>query len=274
MTITGQVFARGAQCAALSLAVSAASALDSRAAGADEPAAPARYTPYVDRGNAVPAPFAYVQPGITATLRAGRPAVMEASLGFAAGLTSRLWVDGALGTLKMTPDLGYHSFQIGPNAMLVDTPAFELAATTHVSFAADDGRLVEQIEPGLFWVARAAHKLRLDAGLFVDANPGATATFGLRVPLSFSFQLTTRVFASVSTGMTVGSFADTRGTTAIPLGVALGWGERLALGARPVGVAVLPSIVFPELLKPGATEAFRPGFVAVGLTFIFASRLW
>jgi hypothetical protein len=271
MTIAWQVFARGLRCVVLFVAVSA---LDARAAGADEPVAPARYTPYVDRGNAVPAPFAYVQPGITATLRAAKPAVMEASLGFAAGLTSRVWVDGSLGTLAMTPGVGYHSFQIGPNAMLVDTPAFELAATTHVSFGAADGRLVEQIEPGLFWVARAAHKLRLDAGLFVDANPGPTATFGLRVPVTFSFQLTTRVFAAVNTGMTVGSFADTRGTTAIPVGVAFGWGDRLALGARPIGVAVLPSIMFPELLKPGAAETFRPGFVAVGLAFIFASRLW
>lgn len=252
-------------------AMGAAIALDSAAACAEKPA---RYTPYVDRGNAVPAPFAYVQPGFTATLRAGEPTVLEASLGFAVGLSSRVWVDGSVGTLKLAPDVGVHSFQIGPNAMLVDTRPFELAATTHVSFGASDGRPVEQIEPGLFWVARAAHELRVDAGLFVDANPGPTATFGLRVPLTFSFQISPHVFTAVNTGMTVGSFADTHRTTAIPFGVAFGWGERFGGAPRPLGVAVMPSLSFPELLKPGAAEPFRPGLAAVGISVIVASRLW
>jgi hypothetical protein len=261
-------------CALFSVALGA---LESPAAGAGEPAAPAppaRYTPYVDRGNAVPAPFAYVQPGITATLRAGAPTLMEASLGFAVGLTSHVWVDGSVGTLKMAPSLGFHSLQIGPNALLASTSDFELCATTHVSFAADDGRLVEQIEPGLFWVARAAHTLRIDTGIFVDANPGPNTTIGLRLPMTVTFQLTSHVFAAVNTGMTVGSFADTAGTTAIPAGVSFGWGERLGRELRPIGVAVLPSILFPALIQPGAAETLRPGYAAVGLSVVVASRLW
>jgi hypothetical protein len=261
----------------LGVALGASSGLDPRVAGAFEPAAPpplAPYTPYVDRGNAVPAPYAYGQPGVTATLRAGTPTVLEGSVGFGVGLTSRLWADGSLGTLKMMPTWGFHSLQIGPNALLVDTPAFELDVTTHVSFAADDGRPVEQIEPGIFAVAHAAHALRLDTGLFVDVNPGPATTTGLRVPVALAFQITPHVYAIVNSGVTVGSFADTAGTTAIPLGLTLGWGDRFGGPPRPVGVVVLPSILFPELLKPGAEETLRPGYAAVGLTFAVVSRLW
>jgi hypothetical protein len=245
-------------------------------AAADEPPAPAppaRYTPYVERGNAVPAPYAYVQPGFTATLRAGEPTVLEAGLGYALGLTSRLWVDGSVGTLETTPTLGFHSLQIGPNALLVDTPAFELIASAHVSFLADDGRPVEQIEPGLLSVERVAH-LRFDTGLYFDANPGSTATFGLKAPVSVAFQITPHVFAAVNTGLTVGSFADGAGTTAIPVGLTLGWGERFGRGEHPISVAVVPSILFPELIKPGAAEVLRPGYAQVGLTLYVVSRLW
>ncbi len=207
-----------------------ASALGSRGAGAGEPAPPAppappaKYTPYVDRGNAVPAPYIYGQPGFTATLRADAPTVLEASLGFGVGISSRVWVDGSLGTLKLTPGLGYHSLQLGPNALLVDTPAFELDVTTHVSFAAGDGRPVEQVEPGVFLVARAAHEVRLDTGIFFDANPGPVSTFGLRVPVNVALQITPHVFTIVTTGVNVGAFADTARTTAIPAGLTLGWG--------------------------------------------------
>jgi hypothetical protein len=259
----------------LSVALGAASALASRGAGAEEPTPPVPltpYTPYVDRGNAVPAPFGYIQPGLAATLRPGAPTLWEASVAYGIGLTSHVWLDGAVGTLKLAPGLSFHSFQIGPNLLLVDNSAFELAATTHVTFGAYDGRPVEQIEPGLFWVVRAAHELRLDTGVFVDANPGPIFTLGLKVPVSLAFQLTRHVYAAVNTGLNVGSFADTVGTTAIPVGMTFGWGERL--GARPVGVAVVPTILFPELIKPGVADAFRPGYVAVGLSFVLGSRLW
>jgi hypothetical protein len=259
---------------AVCIVLGATCARDSRADGGAEPAAPpARYTPYIERGNAVPAPYAYAAPAFTATVRAGKPTVLEAGLGGGLGLTSHLWLDGSLGTLKMTPTLGYHSFQIGPNALLVDTPAFELDATFHVSFPADDGRPVEQLEPGLLSVVHLA-QLRLDTGLYIDANPGPTTTFGLKVPVSVAFQLTSHVFGVVNTGVTVGSFDDTAGTTAIPVGLTLGWGDRIGRGARPIGVGLLPSISFPELIKPGARETLRPGYAAVGVTFFVVSRLW
>ncbi len=36
----------------------------------------------------------------------------------------------------------------------------------------------------------------------------------------------------------------------------------------------MPSVLFPELVKPGADEVLRPGYAAVGLTFAVVSRLW
>jgi hypothetical protein len=237
------------------------------------PAPPARYTPYVDRGQSLPAPYAYAAPGLTATLRTGKPTLLEASLAGGVGLTSHLWVDGTLGTLALTPRLSFHSVQIGPNALLVDTPAFELDVTTHVTIGAEDGRPIEQIEPGVFSVIHAGHTLRFDAGLFVDANPGPTTTFGVRVPVSVAFQLTDHVYGIVNSGVTVGDFADTAKTTAIPAGLTLGWGDRVGRGAHPLGFGVLPSISFPELIKPGAAELFRPGYVAFGITLFVVSKL-
>jgi hypothetical protein len=234
---------------------------------------PAPYTPYVDRGQSVPAPYAYAAPGLTATLRPGKPTLLEASLAGGVGLTSHLWLDGTLGTIALTPRLSYHSLQIGPSALLVDTPAFELDVTTHVTIGAEDGRPVEQIEPGVFSVIHVGHALRLDTGFYVDANPGPTLTFGLRLPVSVAFQLGTHAYAVVNTGATVGNLEDTMGTTAIPVGLTLGWGDRIGRGAHPPGVGVLPSISFPELIKPGCADPFRPGYLAVGLTFVVVSRL-
>lgn len=262
-------------CAALFIALGVV--LAPRAASAEAPAVatpPGRYTPYIERGNAVPAPFAYAQPGVIATLRPGAPTLVEGSVGFGVGLTSRVWLDGAIGTLAMAPRVGFHSLQIGPNALLVDIPAFELAATAHVSFAAVDGRPVEQVEPGLMAVVRPGPPLRVDAGLYVDGNPGPVTTFGLRVPLSLTLQITPHVYAAINSGVTVATFADLAGTTAIPVGLTLGWGERLGRAPRPVAVAVVPSIVFPELIKPWAAATLRPGYAAIALTFIVGSRLW
>jgi hypothetical protein len=268
---------RAPRSAVLSVVLAVAGTLGTRPTGAEvqaAPASPPRYTPYVDRGNALPAPYAYGQPGIAATLQPGKPALIEGSLGFGVGLTSHVFVDGSVGTLAMAPGVGFHSLQIGPNLLLVDTPPFELVATTHVSLFANDGRPVEQIEPGLLAVVRSAHQLRLDAGLYVDANPGPTPTFGLRVPLSVAFQLSSHVYAAVTTGVTVGSFADNAGTTAIPAGLTLGWGDRFGEGPHRVGVAVVPSIVFPALLTPGAPEPFRPDTAVMGLALVVVSRLW
>ncbi len=260
--------------AVLSVVLAAATLLGRATAAETPPAPPPAYTPYVDCGNAVPAPYAYAQPAFAATLRGGATAVLEGSLGFGLGLTSRVFVDGTLGTLQMAPALGYHSLQIGPDLLLVDTPTLELLATTHVSLGASDGRPVEQVEPGVQAVVRVPHQLRVDAGLYVDANPGPALTFGLRVPLSFAFQLSSHVYASVNTGVNVGSFADNAGTTAIPAGVSLGWGERLGHAPRPLGVAVVPSVTFPELLKPGAAAPLRPDYAVVGLALVVVSRMW
>jgi hypothetical protein len=268
----------------LVVAVGAVSTLEARVAAGEptgppppapgRPPAPAPYTPYVDRGNAVPAPFAYAQPGFTATWREHKPTLLEGNLAFALGLASSVWIDGSVGTLTMAPRLRFHSVQVGPNVVLVTTAAFELDLATHVTFASAGGRPVEQIEPGVFAIARAAHRVRLDTGVFVDANPGAAAAFGLRVPASVTLQLGAHTFASVNTGVTVASFSDLGGTTAIPMGATFGWGDRFGPATHPVGILVEPTFLFPELIKPGAAEPLRLGYVALGLSIAVVSRLW
>jgi hypothetical protein len=229
-----------------------------------------KYRPYVDRSANLPRPYAYGTLGLGTNVHIGLPPQDELNIGFGVGLTPRVWLDGALGTLRVAPSLVFHSAQLGPNLLIVDTPAFELDATMHLSAPADDGRPIEQIEPGIFTVAHAGHALRVDTGLFLDINPGPTSTVGFRLPAAFAFQLGEKFYASVNTGVGTGSFADAGQTTAIPAGLTLGWTDYLGpKGAEVIGF--MPSINFPELLKPWADEAFRPGLFSVSITFIY---LW
>jgi hypothetical protein len=232
------------------------------------PPPPRTYRPYVDRGNAIPAPYALGTLGLGNNVHIGSPTQAEFSLGFAAGLTPRIWVDGSIGTLRWAPSLVFHSAQIGLNALLVDAPSFELDAMVHVSGPADDGRYVEQIEPGLYAVAHVAHALRVDVNPAFDVNPGPRTTYGLRVPTAFSFQLGEHVYASVTTGVTVGSFADAGATTAIPAGLGFGWSDYLGTKG-PRAIAIAPSISFPQLVKPWANERFRPDILTWGITFYY-----
>jgi hypothetical protein len=236
-----------------------------RADEPEKPASPRHYTPYVDRGAAVPAPYVYGTLGVGGIVRPEQRPQVELTLGGGLGLSQRLWVDGYSGTLRVAPELLFHTAQIGLSALLFDDPALELSAMLHVNFASDDGRPVEQIEPGLYVVARAAHEARVDTGLFLDVNPGSATPLGLRVPVAVGFQLSTHVHALLSTGVTVGSFDDAGRTTAIPAGVGFGWSDYL--GEGPESVALLPSLSFPELWKPGAREPFRPGYAVFGVTF-------
>lgn len=219
----------------------------------------------------LPSPYAYGALGVTSTARGGEATVLEGSFSAGAGLTSRIWIDASAGTLQFAPGVGYHSPQIGLNALLVDTPAFELDAAAHVTFASAGGEPVEQIEPGLFSVIHVAHKLRIDAGLYLDVNPGTKLTAGVRAPISAGVQIVQKVYAQLNSGVTVSDFLDSRNTTAVPLGLTLGWSDRLSSNGPSVGV--LPSVSFPELYRPLAEERFRPSHAVVGLTFVFVSKL-
>jgi hypothetical protein len=232
---------------------------------------PRRYTPYVDRGNSVPAPWAYGTFAYGAILPPHGPALVELSLGGAIGLGPRVWIDGAVGTLRLAPHVLFHSLQIGPNVLLVDTRPFELDATLHVSTPSDSGLPIEQIEPGLMTVGHIGHALRVDSGVFFDVNPGPTTTLGFRVPAAFAFQITDHLYAAINTGVGTRTFADARNTTAIPLGATLGWSGYVGRDGSWV-IALMPSVSLPELVKPWGRETFRPGFVTWSFTFLFASK--
>jgi hypothetical protein len=258
--------------------------------------APRKYPLFVDRGMSLPAPYVYGTLGFTGTAHTERdiqdqrppgPSTpdkgasdqgtpnkgtqLEGNIGFGVGLTKRFWIDGSSGALRVAPDVAFHSAQIGLNANLVDTPAFELDAAGHVTFASDekDRRLVESVEPGLFAVVHVPHTLRVDAGLFFDVNPGAKELFSGRLPLGVGFQLARRLHAVVNTGVTIGNFAEPVKTTAIPAGLTLGWSDNIGQGKD--AYAVLPSVSWPELVKPGTDQIFRPGYVTVGVTFAFVT---
>jgi hypothetical protein len=230
--------------------------------------APRKYRPYVDRTNSLPAPYALGSFGLATNLRDGAPPQAELSLGFGVGLTSRIWVDGYLGTLRWAPSFVFHSAQVGPNVILVDLPAFELDAMVHVSGPSEHGRPVEQIEPALYTVIHIDHALRVDGSLAFDVNPRRVVTYSLRLPAALSFQLTSHMYASVSSGVTIGNLAEVGESTAIPAGLSFGWSDYL----RPMGpqaIAISPSISFPEIWRPWAREPFRPGTLTCGITFLY-----
>lgn len=265
----------GAWVTAAWFASSATVGFGSAARAAEPPARatppPPKYTPFVNRGNSLPAPYAYGTLGFSGTAKAGERTSVEGSIGGGVGLTQRLWLDASSGSFKVAPALGYHSPQVGLSALLLETPVIELDATTHVTFASESGRPVEQIEPGIMTVVHVAGKLRIDGGLFVGVNPGDTTTVGMRVPAAVGFQITEHVHAAFSSGVTVDSLADTRGTTAIPLGLTLGWSDRLSAGGPSVSVS--PSVSFPEMIKPGAAGVLNPNNVTIGVTLGFVSKL-
>lgn len=227
-----------------------------------------RYLPYIFRGNAIPAPYAIVTLGYGANLFLRRTSQAELNSGFAVGLTSHLWVDGSFGTLRLAPAVIFHSAQVGVNALLLDTPGFELDTMLHVSGPTDDGRPVEQVEPGFYTVARVERAIRVDTYFGFDANPGPTTTYGLRVPTAVAFQLVEHIFLSLSSGVTVGNFADAPQSTAIPAGITLGWGDYLPT-AEVQAIALVPSLAFPQLVKPWANEPFRPDVLTATLTFYY-----
>lgn len=232
-------------------------------------AAPPRYTPFVDRGAALTAPWAYGTLGWAATAQRRTRTELEGNVGGGVGLTSRLWIDGSVGVLRIAPDTGYHSPVIGLGVLILDRPGVEIDAALHVGFASADRRPVELVEPGLFGVARVAHKLRFDGGVYVGIHPGGTELVGLRVPASVAFQITERIHAVIGSGVTVDDLRSAA-TAAIPLGLTLGFSD--LVGERPWSLGVVPSITLPELVKPGTPERFRPDYVVVGITFVAASK--
>ncbi|MFT3773702.1 MAG: hypothetical protein QM820_50655 [Minicystis sp.] len=222
----------------------------------------------------LPWPYAYGTLGFSGSRRSGENPTVESSLGGGVGLTERLWIDGSAGSFKMAPKPSYHSPQVGLNVLILDTPAFELDATTHVTFLAEDGRTVEQVEPGFFSVLRIARKVRVDNGLYVDVNPGPTTTVGLRAPVNIGFQITNRVNAVINTGVSINDLADTAGSTVVPMGLTLGWSTRIGNKKDAPSFGLVPSFSFPELLKPGAEETiWNPGYATVGITFVYVSKL-
>jgi hypothetical protein len=231
-------------------------------------AAPPRYTPFVERGMAVPAPYTYGTLGWSAISKRGRPTQVEGSIGGGIGLSPRVWLDGTMGVVRVAPEGLFHSPLVGLGARLFDSPGLEVDAALHVGFASEDKRPVEIVEPGVFAVGRVGHALRFDGGLYLQVNPGSPnlpTTLGMRAPAAAAFQIVEKVYAQVTTGATVGSFADAS-TVAVPLGVTVGWSDHV--GSSGASIGLLPSINFPELVKPGAQEHLRPSYWVVGVTFV------
>lgn len=206
--------------------------------------------------------------GPSLTTRAGRRPQLEINLSGAVGLSRNLWLDASLGALQVAPSVGIHSPRVGVSVLLLDSPALELDAIWHITFASQDRRPIEQIESGLSSVLHLPHRLRLDTALYLDVNPGSEALLGLRLPLDFGFQITRHIHAVVNTGVTVPNLHDAR-TTTIPVGLTLGFSDRVGAGRE--SFSVLPSISFPNLIKPGASRIFWPGHTQVGVTFVFVS---
>lgn len=226
------------------------SALTTAGARADTP----QLTPYVDRGRMLGAGQGFL------TMSASAGSTLDASMGGGIGITDRVSLEGSFGTLALSPRARYHSPQAGLWLGIVDTPPFELDATTHVTFGLVGEEFIKTFEPGAQAVFRMGHALRFDLGAYLPMTPNGRV--GLRIPAALAAQLNNWIHASVSTGISFEDMHDAHRTASIPLGITLGCSVPLARGGYLV---VAPSLAWSGI---PARSGPLPTTLGASVTFV------
>ena len=247
------------------LALSAHEARAEPAAPADEEAQAPSVAPYVDRG------LLYLpgQAGFTLRLRTSPDtwdgAAADVTLGLAAGITPRLTLDTSLGTLAIGPRVFYNRPNVGLWYGLVDTPPFELDATTHLGIDVGGANVFSQVEPGMVAILRAEDDVRLDVGAYFPVPLDGVRSVGFRMPIRLAAQLDEHVHVAVDSGLDYQSLGAQADRTSIPLGFSVGCTFPLGEG----GYAVLtPSVSWPRFLsvQTGDLAPTGPGPMVVAVS--------
>jgi hypothetical protein len=211
-----------------------------RAAG-PEPAQEPPITPYVRRGMLYGAGQAGLSVEGRAEHVAGHPSAVVASLGIAFGLTSRLSLEGSLGSLTLAPQLRYRRPAAALWVGLVDTPLLEVDAALRLTFGPGEGRFLQELEQSVVAVIRPGDALRIDAGVSLPTALAADGAIGLRAPVQVAVQINPYLHAAIASGLTVSALGRT--PAAVPLGLTLGCTVPLEGGGYAM---VAPSLTWPH----------------------------
>jgi hypothetical protein len=183
----------------------------------------------------------------------------DLSLGVGVGITDRVTFDASLGTLSLAPSVRYAHPEVGVWFGLVDRPALEVDATTHLTFGFGDERTPHEVEPGAVVILRMGDRARIDAGAYVPVSMEREAAAGLRAPLALAVQIHPYLHVALSSGVTIPRLADGRVT--VPLGLTLGCTLPLPGGGY---IVVAPSLSWPRLVRPAGDGISGPGPMVIG----------
>ena len=204
-------------------------------------------TVYKPAAIAVPDPFGgnatTVSPDVTVGLAAGA----------AYGVSDDIEVGSLLLPIVLSPegDFGnislFGTYRLQPDATEIGLRA-QLVLPTQGDFA---------IDAGVPFILRATDEVRVDTGGFLGLAFGDETTSQLRAPVAVSYQITEAIAAGVHSGFSLTDFDFD--TFAIPLGIHGGYS--IAGDAGPLADVTM-SLGFPQLLVPGADDAFDAGTFA------------
>lgn len=235
-----------------------------REARASYEAPPPPVTPYVERGmlyGKAQGGAAFIGSADTAP-----EGSLDASVVVAAGVTDRVTLEGALGTVTLAPSAKYKSPGVGVWVGVIDHRRFELDAVTRVTFGVGEGRIVSRVEPGAAAIVRLGPPARLDIGAYLPIEPGGEAhrtTVGARAPLSLGFQLGPYFHTSISSGITLEDLAHAKRSLVVPLSFALGVSAPLRGGGA---VGLTPSVSWPRLVDTSGAHHDTRGAPVLGAT--------
>jgi hypothetical protein len=209
------------------------------------------------------------QAGFSLRLRAATDTVdgmaADATLGAAVGLTDHLTFETSLGTMALSPRIRYRSPDVGLWYGLVDTPPFELDATTHLAFAVGGRNVLSQVEPGFVAILRAEGAVRVDVGAYVPVPLDGVRAVGFRMPMTVAAQVTPELHFTVGSGLTFENVGVGADRTSVPLELSLGWTVPLGEGGY---MMLTPSVSWPRFLsvQTGDQAPTGPGPMILALS--------
>jgi hypothetical protein len=215
-------------------------------------------------------------------------------LGASFGITDNIEVGAVLLPIQFNNGAGYGGYFLGEEGALAQPSVFATFRFFHQQPIEIGARLLVQflvprsglgagalIEPSLPLLVHIGKIGRFDAEVGVPirvvggttvgtVTTGTTAEVGLDVPLRLAFDIIEPLHIGLNTGLVIEDFGHAADTTAIPLGIFMGY----AVGQKKPLVDIDPFFSWFQFLTPGATadplipgsgDKVRPGHFVVGV---------
>lgn len=214
--------------------------------------------PYVDRPLTLPSLGLEIDATFDATQIVEDPDAIQRTLqtnlafagGFAFGITEDLELRGSIGTLQLMPELQYLEPRVGVTFRFVGAEQFNMGIRAETTALTLPGEAGVRLEASLPMLVRLGDSARLDLapGAPVTIQEQKAVSFGLTVPLAFSFQIVDMIHAGARTSAVVTDFSDPGANLVIPLGFFVG----VSLGSERPIVELDPYFTWNEFSRPGS----------------------